>query len=231
MAKHSKRYMNTLKAAPKKAVSFEEAIKFIKAHPGSKKFDETLDVCMRLGADATKTDTPVRGTVKLPAGSGKKVKVVVFAGGDHAEEAKAAGADVVGLDDLVEKIMKEGWTDFDVAVATTEAMKSVRKCARVLGPRGLMPNPKTGTVTDEPATAVRDAKAGKVDFRMDKTGNCCVIAGKLSFEVEKLLSNVKAVVEAVQAARPASAKGTFIKSLTLSSTMGIGVPCVLTAAE
>ena len=231
MAKHSKRYMNTLKAAPKKAVSLEEAIKFIKAHPGSKKFDETLDVCMRLGADATKTDTPVRGTVKLPAGSGKKVKVVVFAGGDHAEEAKAAGADVVGLDDLVEKIMKEGWTDFDVAVATTEAMKSVRKCARVLGPRGLMPNPKTGTVTDDPATAVKDAKAGKVDFRMDKTGNCWVIAGKLSFEVEKLLSNVKAVVEAVQAARPASAKGTFIKSLTLSSTMGIGVPCVLTAAE
>ncbi len=231
MAKHSKRYMNTLKAAPKKAVSLEEAIKFIKAHPGSKKFDETLDVCMRLGADATKTDTPVRGTVKLPAGSGKKVKVVVFAGGDHAEEAKAAGADVVGLDDLVEKIMKEGWTDFDVAVATTEAMKSVRKCARVLGPRGLMPNPKTGTVTDDPATAVKDAKAGKVDFRMDKTGNCCVIAGKLSFEAEKLLSNVKAVVEAVQAARPASAKGTFIKSLTLSSTMGIGVPCVLTAAE
>ena len=231
MAKHSKRYMNTLKAAPKKAVSLEEAIKFIKAHPGSKKFDETLDVCMRLGADATKTDTPVRGTVKLPAGSGKKVKVVVFAGGDHAEEAKAAGADVVGLDDLVEKIIKEGWTDFDVAVATTEAMKSVRKCARVLGPRGLMPNPKTGTVTDDPATAVKDAKAGKVDFRMDKTGNCCVIAGKLSLEVEKLLSNVKAVVEAVQAARPASAKGTFIKSLTLSSTMGIGVPCVLTAAE
>ena len=231
MAKHSKRYMNTLKAAPKKAVSLEEAIKFIKAHPGSKKFDETLDVCMRLGADATKTDTPVRGTVKLPAGSGKNVKVVVFAGGDHAEEAKAAGADVVGLDDLVEKIMKEGWTDFDVAVATTEAMKSVRKCARVLGPRGLMPNPKTGTVTDDPATAVKDAKAGKVDVRMDKTGNCCVIAGKLSFEVEKLLSNVKAVVEAVQAARPASAKGTFIKSLTLSSTMGIGVPCVLTAAE
>ena len=231
MAKHSKRYMNTLKAAPKKAVSVEEAIKFIKAHPGSKKFDETLDVCMRLGADATKTDSPVRGTVKLPAGSGKKVKVVVFAGGDHAEEAKAAGADVVGLDDLVEKIMKEGWTDFDVAVATTEAMKSVRKCARVLGPRGLMPNPKTGTVTDDPATAVKDAKAGKVDFRMDKTGNCCVIAGKLSFDADKLLSNVKAVVEAVQAARPASAKGTFIKSLTLSSTMGIGVPCVLTAAE
>ena len=231
MAKHSKRYMNTLKAAPKKAVSLEEAIKFIKAHPGSKKFDETLDVCMRLGADATKTDTPVRGTVKLPAGSGKKVKVVVFAGGDHAEEAKAAGADVVGLDDLVEKIIKEGWTDFDVAVATTEAMKSVRKCARVLGPRGLMPNPKTGTVTDDPATAVKDAKAGKVDFRMDKTGNCCVIAGKLSFDVDKLVANVKAVVEAVSAARPAAIKGTFIRSLTVSSTMGVGIPCVLAEAE
>ena len=231
MAKHSKRYMNTLKAAPKKAVSLEEAIKFIKAHPGSKKFDETLDVCMRLGADATKTDTPVRGTVKLPAGSGKKVKVVVFAGGDHAEEAKAAGADVVGLDDLVEKIMKEGWTDFDVAVATTEAMKSVRKCARVLGPRGLMPNPKTGTVTDDPATAVKDAKAGKVDFRMDKTGNCCVIAGKVSFEADKLAANVKAVIEAVQAAKPATVKGAFIRSLTLSSTMGVGVPCILDQAE
>ncbi len=231
MAKHSKRYLNTLKAAPKKAVSIEEAVKFIKAHPGSKKFDETLDVCMRLGADTTKTDTPVRGTVKLPAGSGKKVKVVVFAGGDHAEQAKAAGADVVGLDDLIEKIMKESWTDFDVAIATTEAMKSVRKCARVLGPRGLMPNPKTGTVTDDPATAVKDAKAGKVDFRMDKTGNCCVIAGKLSFEADKLVSNVKAVLDAVQAARPTSVKGVFIKTLTLTSTMGIGVPCVLETAE
>ncbi len=231
MAKHSKRYQNTVKAAPKKPVSIEEAVKFIKAHPGSKKFDETLDVCMHLGADTKKTDTPVRGTVKLPAGSGKKVKVVVFAGGDHAEQAKAAGADVVGLDDLIEKIMKEGWTDFDVAIATTEAMKSVRKCARVLGPRGLMPNPKTGTVTDDPATAVKEAKAGKVDFRMDKTGNCCVIAGKLSFDAEKLVSNVNAVVDAIQAARPATVKGTFIKSLTLTSTMGIGIPCQLTSAE
>ena len=126
---------------------------------------------------------------------------------------------------------KEGWCDFDVAIATTEAMKSVRKCARILGPRGLMPNPKTGTVTDDPATAVKDAKAGKVDFRMDKTGNCCVIAGKLSFDADKLLANVNAVVEAVQAARPAAVKGVFIKTLTLSSTMGIGVPCILAAAE
>ena len=227
MAKYSKRYMNTLKAAPKKPVSVVEAVKFIKAHPGSKKFDETLDVAMRLGADSTKTDTPVRGVVKLPAGSGKKVRVVVFAGGEHADQARAAGADFVGMDDLIEKVTGEGWTDFDVAIATTEAMKSVRKCARVLGPRGLMPNPKTGTVTDDPATAVKEAKAGKVDFRMDKTGNCCVIAGKLSFDEDKLVSNVNAVVAAVTAARPASVKGVFIKSLTLSSTMGIGVPCIL----
>ena len=147
MAKHSKKYRAALKAAPKKPVSIEEAVAFIKKHPGAK-FDETVDVSMRLGADTKKTDTPVRGIVKLPAGSGKKVKVLVFAGGDHAEEAKAAGADFVGMDDLIEKVVG-GWTDFDVAIATVEAMKSVRKCARVLGPRGLMPNPKTGTVTDE----------------------------------------------------------------------------------
>ena len=230
MAKHSKKYRAALKAAPKKPVSIEEAVAFIKKHPGAK-FDETVDVSMRLGADTKKTDTPVRGIVKLPAGSGKKVKVLVFAGGDHADEAKAAGADYVGLDDLIEKITKEGWTDFDVAIATTEAMKSVRKCARVLGPRGLMPNPKTGTVTDDPATAVKDAKAGKVDFRMDKTGNCCVIAGKLSFDADKLVANVNAVVEAVSAARPAAIKGAFIRSLTVSSTMGVGIPCILTDAE
>ena len=227
--KRSKRYQNTLKAAPKKPVSIAEAIKFIKEHPGSKKFDETVDVSMRLGADITKTDTPVRGTVKLPAGSGKDVKVVVFAGGDHAEEAKAAGADFVGLDDLIDKIMKEGWTDFDVAIATTEAMKSVRKCARVLGPRGLMPNPKTGTVTDDPATAVKEAKAGKVDFRMDKTGNCCVIAGKLSFDADRILANVNAVVEAVQAAKPNNVKGVFIRSRTISSAIGVGGACTLAA--
>ncbi len=229
MSKHGKKYRAIAKAAPKAPVSIEEAVKFIKAHPGSKKFDETLDVYMRLGVDIRKTDTPVRGTVKLPAGSGKKVTVAVFAGGEHADQAKAAGADFVGLDDLIEKVTKDGWTDFDVAIATTEAMKSVRKCARVLGPRGLMPNPKTGTVTDDPATAVKEAKAGKVDFRMDKTGNCCVIAGKLSFDAEKLVQNVNAVIAAVQAAKPAAVKGQFIKSLTLCSTMGPGVACILAA--
>ena len=226
MAKFGKKYRGILKALPKQAVSIEEAVKFIKAHPAAK-FDETLDVSFRMGVDLVKSDSPVRGTVKLPAGSGKKVKVLVFAGGEHADEAKAAGADYVGMDDLVEKITKDGWCDFDVAIATVEAMKSVRKCARVLGPRGLMPNPKTGTVTDDPATAVKEAKAGKVDFRMDKTGNCCVIAGKLSFDADKLVQNVNAVIAAVQAAKPAAVKGQFIKSLTLCSTMGPGVSCIL----
>ena len=226
MAKFGKKYRAILKDAPKQPVSIEEAIKFIKAHPAAK-FDETLDVAFCLGTNCVRSDSPVRGTVKLPAGSGKNVKVLVFAGGEHADQAKAAGADYVGMDDLIEKITKDGWCDFDVAIATIEAMKNVRKCARVLGPRGLMPNPKTGTVTDDPATAVKEAKAGKVDFRMDKTGNCCVIAGKLSFEADKLAQNVKAVVSAVSAAKPATVKGQFIKTLTLCSTMGPGVPCVL----
>ena len=145
-------------------------------------------------------------------------------GGDHAEEARQAGADYVGLADLIEKVTKEGWCDFDVAIATVEAMKEVRKCARILGPRGLMPNPKTGTVTDDTATAVKEAKGGKVDFRMDKTGNMAVIAGKRSFDAAKLVENIKAIVSAVQAAKPATVKGVFIKGMSISSTMGVGVP-------
>ncbi len=225
---HGKKYFNALKKAPKKPVSIEEAVKFVKANPGAK-FDETVDVYFRLGKELTKGDTAVRGIVKLPNGSGKNVKVCVFAGGDHAEEAKAAGADYVGLADLIEKITKEGWCDFDVAIATVEAMKEVRKCARVLGPRGLMPNPKTGTVTDDTATAVKEAKGGKVDFRMDKTGNVSVVAGKRSFSEEALAQNIKAVVAAVNAAKPASVKGVFVKSMSISSTMGVGVPVVVSA--
>jgi large subunit ribosomal protein L1 len=224
--KHGKKYFNALKKAPKKAVSIEEAVNFVKANAGAK-FDESVDVYFRLGKELTKGDTAVRGFVKLPNGSGKKVKVCVFAGGDAAEAAKAAGADYVGMADLVEKITKEGWCDFDVAIATVEAMKDVRKCARILGPRGLMPNPKTGTVTDDTAAAVKEAKGGKVDFRMDKTGNVCVIAGKRSFEADKLVGNVKAIVSALNAARPATVKGTFIKSMSISSTMGVGVPVVI----
>ena len=228
MAKFGKKYRGILKALPKQAVTVEEAVKFIKAHPAAK-FDETLDVSFRMGVDLVKSDSPVRGTVKLPAGSGKKVKVLVFAGGEHADEAKAAGADFVGLDDLVEKITKDGWCDFDVAIATVEAMKSVRKCARVLGPRGLMPNPKTGTVTDDPATAVKEAKGGKVDFRMDKTGNLAVVAGKRSFDEAALVGNIKAVVAAVQGAKPQTVKGVFVKSMSISSTMGVGVPVIAAA--
>ena len=223
MSKHGKRYFNALKKAPKKEVTLEEAVKFVKDNAGAK-FDETVDVYFHLGKELTKGDTAVRGTVKLPNGSGKTVKVAVFAGGDHAEEARQAGADYVGLADLIEKVTKEGWCDFDVAIATVEAMKEVRKCARILGPRGLMPNPKTGTVTDDTATAVKEAKGGKVDFRMDKTGNMAVVAGKRSFDAAKLVQNIKAIVAAVQAAKPATVKGVFIKSMTVSSTMGIGVP-------
>ena len=228
MSKHGKRYFNALKKAPKKEVTLEEAVKFVKDNAGAK-FDETVDVYFHLGKELTKGDTAVRGTVKLPNGSGKTVKVAVFAGGEQAEAAKAAGADFVGLADLIEKVSKEGWCDFDVAIATVEAMKEVRKCARILGPRGLMPNPKTGTVTDDTATAVKEAKGGKVDFRMDKTGNLAVVAGKRSFEADKLVGNIKAIVSAVQAAKPATVKGVFIKSMTISSTMGVGVPVVLTS--
>ena len=226
--KHGKKYRGALKKAPKKPVTIEEAVKFVKANPGAK-FDETVDVYFHLGKELTKGDTAVRGVVKLPNGSGKKVRVAVFAGGDHAEEARQAGADYVGLADLVEKVVKEGWCDFDVAIATVEAMKEVRKCARVLGPRGLMPNPKTGTVTDDTATAVKEAKGGKVDFRMDKTGNLCVVAGKRSFEEAALADNIRAVVAAVNAAKPANVKGVFIKSMSISSTMGVGVPVIASA--
>ena len=226
MSKHGKKYFNAQKKAPKKAVSIEEAVKFVKANAGAK-FDETVDVYFHLGTELTKGDTAVRGTVKLPNGSGKTVKVAVFAGGDAAEAAKQAGADFVGMADLIEKVTKEGWCDFDVAIATVEAMKEVRKCARILGPRGLMPNPKTGTVTDDTATAVKEAKGGKVDFRMDKTGNMAVIAGKRSFDEAALVGNIKAVVAAVQAAKPATVKGLFIKSMSISSTMGVGVPVIV----
>ena len=226
MSRHGKRYFNAAKKAPAKPVSVEEAVKFVKANPGAK-FDETVDVYFRLGKELAKGDTAVRGVVKLPNGSGKTVKVAVFAGGDAAEAARAAGADYVGMADLVEKVSKEGWCDFDVAIATVEAMKDVRKCARVLGPRGLMPNPKTGTVTDDTATAVKEAKGGKVDFRMDKTGNVAVVAGKRSFAEAALVQNIKAVVAAVVAAKPASVKGVFIKSMSISSTMGVGVPVVV----
>jgi len=221
MAKHGKRYTDILKKAPKEAVSLEEAIAFVKANANAK-FDETIEVSFRLGVDIRKTDQTVRGTVNLPNGTGKSVRVIVFAAGQPADEAVAAGAEAVGYEDLIEKV-KNGWMDFDVAIATTDAMKEVRKIARVLGPRGLMPNPKTGTVTDDTAAAVKAAKGGKVDFRMDRGGNVGILCGKASFEAEKLIGNIKAIVEAVKAERPPSAKGLFLRSMTVTSTMGAGV--------
>ena len=221
MAKHGKKYTDVAKKAPTEAVSLAEAIAFIKANPIAK-FDETMELGMRMGCDSRKSDQMIRGTVSLPHGTGKNVRVVVFAGGTAADAAREAGADFVGNDDLIEKV-KEGWTDFDVAIATPEAMQGVRKIARQLCPRGLMPNPKTGTVTDDTAAAVKAQKAGKVEFRMDRQGNICVLFGKLSFEADKLAENAEAIISAVRAERPASAKGQFFRRVTVTSTMGVPV--------
>lgn len=229
MAKHSKKYCESLKKAPKEAVSLKEAVEFIKANPGAK-FDETVEVAMHLGVDPAKSDQTVRGTVSLPNGTGKKVRVIVFAAGEQADAARAAGADEAGYEDLLEKV-KGGWTEFDVAISTTDAMKEVRKLGRVLGPRGLMPNPKTGTVTDDVAAAVTASKGGRVEFRMDRTGNVGVVAGKLSFEANKLVENITTILGAVNSERPASAKGIFIRSITISSTMGVGVPVAYSFAS
>ena len=222
MKKHGKKYVDAAKKAPAERVSLQEAVAFVKANPGAK-FDESVELGMRMGCDPRKSDQMIRGTVSLPHGTGKNVKVVVFAGGAPADAAKAAGADEVGMDDLLEKI-KGGWLDFDVAIATPEAMTAVRKLARVLGPRGLMPNPKTGTVTADTAAAVKAQKAGKVEFRMDRQGNISVPVGKLSFAAEALVQNATAVLEAIALERPAACKGRFIKTLTVSTTMGVGIP-------
>ncbi|MGI5868436.1 MAG: 50S ribosomal protein L1 [Kiritimatiellia bacterium] len=221
MAKHGKKYSDVAKLAPTEAVSLEDAVAFIKAHPMAK-FDESVEIGMRMGCDPRKSDQMVRGTVSLPHGTGKHVRIAVFAGGAAADAAREAGADFVGNEDLVEKI-REGWMDFDVAIATPEAMQNVRKLARQLGPRGLMPNPKTGTVTDDTAAAVKAQQAGRVEFRMDRQGNICLLVGKLSFPAENLVDNINTVLGAVRAERPAAAKGAYIRKVTVSSTMGVPV--------
>jgi large subunit ribosomal protein L1 len=198
-----------------------EAIKILKELP-SAKFDETIEVAFRLGIDPRKADQSLRGTVSLPNGSGKSVRVGVFAVGEKAREAKEAGADVVGGEELVEQVMK-GEIDFDAAVATPDMMASVGKAGRVLGPRGLMPNPKTGTVTNDITKAVGEIKGGKVEYRADRTGNIHLIIGKKSFEEPALLQNYLAVVDEIMKAKPSSAKGRYIKSLAVSSTMGPSV--------
>ncbi len=221
MAKHGKKYRAIKEKAPKDVLPLDKAIDFLKANPVAK-FDESMELGMRLGVDTTKSEQTVRGTVNLPNGTGKKVRVLVFATGQAADAAKEAGADHIGYEDLVEKV-KNGWTDFDVAIATTETMKEVRKLGKVLGPRGLMPNPKTGTVTEDTATAVRQSKTGKVEFRMDKHGNVNALFGKRSFETPKLVENAEAIIAAVRAEKPAGTKGVYIRNCTISSTMGVGI--------
>jgi large subunit ribosomal protein L1 len=187
------------------------------------KFDATVEVAMRLGVDPRKADQMVRGTVNLPHGTGKTARVVVFAAGEKAAEAEAAGADVVGSDDLVARI-QEGWTDFDAAIATPDQMAKVGRIARILGPRGLMPNPKTGTVTPDVAKAVSDIKGGKISFRVDKQANLHLVIGKTSFTVQQLVENYAAALDEVIRSKPSAAKGRYLKKVTFATTMGPGIP-------
>jgi large subunit ribosomal protein L1 len=204
-----------------KAYSFAEAVSTLKKLPATK-FDQTVTMSFRLGVDPKQSDQMVRGTCPLPHGSGKKVRVLVFAEGEAARAAQNAGAEYVGFMDLVKKC-QEGFQDFDVAVATPAAMSEVRKLGKVLGPRGLMPNPKTGTVTDDTAKAVQEVKAGRVEFKLDKNGNVAVPLGKVSFAENQLVENGTAIIEAVIKARPASAKGRFVEGMTLAATMSPGL--------
>ena len=219
--KHSKRYQGALKVADlAKEYPLKEAVEILAKFPKTK-FDETVELSFNLGVDANSGEQNVRGTTPLPNGSGKKVRVLVFT--DDAAKALAAGADFAGLQDMMQKV-NEGWLDFDVAIATTEAMKQVRTLARVLGPKGLMPNPKAGTVTDDVAAGIKAVKAGRVEFKMDKTANIGVGVGKRSFTPAQILENAAAVLEAVGKAKPNTFKGgQFIKSVTLSSSMSPAV--------
>jgi large subunit ribosomal protein L1 len=217
-AKRSKRYRAAAeKVDGRKNYPLEEAVNVLKTLPAPK-FDQTVTLAFRLGVDPKQSDQMVRGTCPLPNGSGKTVRVLVFAQGDAAEAARAAGAEYVGYEDMIKKC-QEGFQDFDVAVATPAAMAEVRKLGKVLGPRGLMPNPKTGTVTEDTAKAVKEVKAGRVEFKLDKNGNVAVPVGKFSFETKALVENGAAVIDAVIKARPASAKGTFLENVTLAATM------------
>jgi large subunit ribosomal protein L1 len=209
------------KVEPNKSYGVDEALKIIK-ETATAKFDESVDVAVVLGIDAKKSDQTVRGAVVLPGGTGKTVRVAVFAQGAKAEEAKAAGADIVGFDDLAAKV-KGGFLEFDVVIATPDAMRVVGGLGQVLGPRGLMPNPKVGTVTPDVTTAVKNAKAGQVQFRANKEGIVHCSIGRASFEVDRLQSNLSALIDALNKNKPASVKGIYLRKVSLSSTMGIGV--------
>lgn len=220
--KRSKRYRAAAELVDaKKKYTLGDAVKLLKTLPATK-FDQTVTLSFKLGVDPKQSDQMVRGTCPLPHGSGKSVRVLVFATGSAAEAAKEAGAEFVGFEDLLKKV-QGGFQDFDVAVATPAAMAEVRKLGKVLGPRGLMPNPKTGTVTDDTAGAVKAVKAGRVEFKLDKNANVAVPVGKFSFDADALLENGSAVIDAVVKARPATAKGFFVEAITLAATMSPGV--------
>jgi large subunit ribosomal protein L1 len=220
--KASKNIANARAQVEKRPYSLNDAVPLLQKVKFAK-FDETVDLTLRLGVDPRHADQMVRGTVVLPHGLGKTKRVAVIASGDRIKEAEAAGADFVGGEDIVEKIQKEGWTDFDALIATPDMMKSVGRLGKVLGPRGLMPNPKTGTVTNDVAAAIKEIKAGKVEFRTDKTALVHVPVGKLSFPVQKLIDNATTVISSVVRAKPSAAKGKYIKGITISSTMGPGI--------
>ena len=225
--KHGKRYENALKSYDKlKAYTPAEALDTVIANAKAK-FDETIELHVKLGVDGRNADQQVRGVVVLPHGTGKSVRVLVIAKGDKADEAAKAGADYVGAEEIIAKI-QGGWLDFDVAITTPDMMGLVGRIARVLGPKGLMPNPKSGTVTMDVKKAINDVKAGKVEYRLDKTNNVHVILGKASFGKEKLQENYNTVIEALTKAKPAAAKGQYFKNIALSSSMGPGVKVVTT---
>jgi large subunit ribosomal protein L1 len=229
MAKAGKKYTAAAKLVDKPAYTLAEAMPVLKKAAFAK-FDETVELAMRLGVDPKHADQMVRGTVVLPHGLGKSKRVIVIASGDKVREAREAGADEVGGDDLVQKI-QGGYLDFDAVVATPDMMKSVGRLGKVLGPRGLMPNPKTGTVTLDVAKAVKEVKAGKVEFRVDKTGIIHCPVGKASFEADKLAENAHALIQSILKAKPATAKGRYVRSIVVSSTMGPGLPIDLASVE
>jgi len=221
MAKHGKKFTAAAAQVEDRAYSIEEAIPLVQKVKYAK-FDETVELAMRLGVDPKHADQMVRGTVVLPHGLGRSKRVLAIAGADKQKEAQEAGADHVGGDDVVEKILG-GWIDFDAVVATPDMMRAVGRLGKVLGPRGLMPNPKTGTVTPNIAQAIKEIKAGKVEFRVDKTGIVHAPVGKTSFSTDALVANTRALVDSVVRAKPAAAKGRYLKSVTVSSTMGPGI--------
>src|SRR5215468_8454407 len=229
MARHGKKFTAAAAQVEDRPYSFEEAMPLLQKVKFAK-FDETIEVAMRLGVDPKHADQMVRGTVVLPHGLGKSKRVLVIAGADKQKEASDAGADFVGGDDIVEKILG-GWMDFDAVVATPDMMRGVGRLGKVLGPRGLMPNPKTGTVTNDIAQAVKEVKAGKVEFRLDKTNCIHCPVGKVSFAADKLVENANTLLQAINKAKPTAAKGKYVKRITVASTMSPGVDLDLVALD